>query len=360
MRTLDLGEDRRQGQPAGRDMSSAAACIPMRVRPDDPDYARQAAAEAAYWHEVHPCGLEATEDTHAPGPVDRYLNQRFTGDGEVCWYETIRRHGTFREAAVLGTSSLAVEERILATNPTVRATFFDLSGGPLTRRHERLAERYPGRVETRTADLNFVEFPPESYDLIVSSSTIHHVTNLEHLAAQINRTLTPEGSFFLDDYVGEPRFQFSAEKRRVYDEIFNRDRLRQGASPSGVVWLDASDLSPMCGVRSDEILPVFRTYLREVELHTAGALLTPLRRSRPADDSPGSPWVTDAWVLNQPRWRFYLCVLKHRWPRVFGRLPSMQSLVDPHLLEELALVGDVLADAGLLLPCQAYAVYRKR
>jgi SAM-dependent methyltransferase len=331
----------------------------MRVRPDDLDYARQAAAEAAFWHEVHPCGLEATEDVHAAGPVDRYLNGRFTGDVEVHWYETIARRGAFRRAAVLGTGSLAIEERILAANPAAHVTFFDLSGGALKRR-QRLAEGHPGRVETRAADLNFVELAPESYDLIVSSSTIHHVTNLEHLAAQINRALTPEGFFFLDDYVGEPRFQFDPTKKKIYEEIFNRDRVRQGANPTGVVWLDTSDLSPMCGVRSDEILAVFRAYLEEVELRTAGALLTPLRRSRPAEHSPDAPWVSDAWALNVPRWRFYLYDLRHRWPGIFGRPPSMQSLVDPRLLEELALVGDVLADVGVLLPCQAFAVYRKR
>lgn len=359
MGTLDLGEEQRPGEPPGLGADRAACADVMRVRPDDPDYVRQARAEAAFWQEIHPCGLEATEDAHAAGPVDRYLNERFTGDAGTCWYETIARRGEFRRAAVLGTGSLAVEERILATNPAVHATFFDLSGGPLARRR-RLAERFPGRVDTCTADLNFVELAPESYDLIVSSSTIHHVINLERLAAEIDRALAPGGYFFLDDYVGEPRFQFSAAKKRVYEEIFNRDRVRQGAKPSGVVWLDTADLSPMCGVRSDEILTVFRARLREVELHTAGALLTPLRRSRPADDGPESPWVSDAWVLNQPRWRFFLCALKHRWPRIFGRLPSMQSLIDPRLVHELALVGDVLADTGFLLPCQAFAVYRKR
>ena len=36
--------------------------------------------------------------------------------------------------------------------------------------------------------------------MIVSSSTIHHVTNLEYLACQINRALTPGGHFFLTDH----------------------------------------------------------------------------------------------------------------------------------------------------------------
>mgnify|MGYP001416484494 CR=1 FL=1 len=34
--------------------------------------------------------------------------------------------------------------------------------------------------------------------------------------------------------------------------------------PPGVLWRDASDLSPFCGVRSDEVLPVLASHLVEV------------------------------------------------------------------------------------------------
>ena len=123
---------------------------------------------------------------------------------------------------------MVLESRILEDNPALHVTFFDISEGALERRRELLGRRYPGRVETRVADLNFVELPSAAYDMIASSSTIHHVTNLEHLAAQVNGALVDGGYFFLEDYVGEPRFQFTAEKKRVYRQIFNRDQARRG------------------------------------------------------------------------------------------------------------------------------------
>src|SRR5205814_9343961 len=118
---------------------------------------------------------------------------------------------------------------------------------------ELLGERFPGRVRTETVDLNFVELPPETFDLVVSSASIHHVTNLEHIAWQINRTLTPEGWFFLQDYVGEPRFQFGPEKRRLVELLV--ETATPPARRCPMSWMDTSDLSPFCGVRSDEILP---------------------------------------------------------------------------------------------------------
>ena len=51
----------------------------LRVAADDPEYRRQAAAEAAFWERVHPLGLEASEDRYVDGPVERYVNERFTG-----------------------------------------------------------------------------------------------------------------------------------------------------------------------------------------------------------------------------------------------------------------------------------------
>jgi SAM-dependent methyltransferase len=329
----------------------------LRVLPDDPRYRRQAEAEAEFWRKQHPWGLEAVERRHEQGPVDRYQNERFSGDPGVPWYETIARRGSFRRAAVLGTSSLVLESRILEQNPALHVTFFDISEGALERRRELLGTRFPGRVVTRVADLNFLELPAGAYDVIASSSTIHHVTNLEYLAAQVNRALADGGYFFLEDYVGEPRFQFAPEKKRVYQQIVNRDQARRGVPMTGLIWLDTSDLSPFCGIRSNEILRVFAAHLDEVDVRRASALVTPLLRSRLAEDLPDSPWISDAWAARAPRWR--------RWKgyvakQLFGKLPSHQTLLPPDFLHELFVVGDVLAEAEILEPGLAFATYRKK
>jgi SAM-dependent methyltransferase len=332
----------------------------LRVVPDDPVYLAQAAAEKEFWMRMHPWGLESVEQTHQEGPVERYWNRRFTGDENVHWCETIARHGPFRRGAILGTSSLVLERRILETNPALHVTFFDISEGPLQRRRELFAKHFGGRLDTQAGDLNFLELPPLGYDLIVSSSTIHHVTNLEHLAHQINQALEPGGQFFLEDYVGEKRFRFDAEKKRIYQHVFNRDRIRQGRPPCDLDWLDQSDLSPFCGVRSDEILPAFRAHLSEIEVRTAGALVTPLVRSRPSQDHAHSPWQSDDWVLRQPFWSLFLGIARKRFPRIFGRNPSRETWLDPEFTHELFLLSDVLTELGFVKPNLAFARYEKR
>jgi hypothetical protein len=83
----------------------------------------------------------------------------------------------------------------------------------------------------------------------------------------------------LHDYVGPPRFQFPESTRRTYEQIVQRDSERIGATRR-VTWLDTSDLSPFCGVRSDEILPVLRAYLSEVAVREANPLFVCPVRSR--------------------------------------------------------------------------------
>jgi SAM-dependent methyltransferase len=204
-------------------------------------------------------------------------------------------------------------------------------------------------VRTETADLNFVELPPATFDLVASAASIHHVTNVEHLAWQINRTLTPDGWFFLNDYVGEPRFQFDAGKRRLVEILV--ENATPPARRRPMTWMDTSDLSPFCGVRSDEVLGVMRAFLREESLRTAGALSVALFRYK----------RTIAEPLPVPRlhvraWRG----LDDAFRRLRGRPKRARLYLPPALLDDLLRVGDLLADAGIVAPGNALGVYRKR
>jgi len=319
----------------------------LRVTADDPEYRRQAAAEAAFWQGVHPMGLEAMEARFVEGAIDRYVNTRFTGDPATDWISTIARRGTFHRGLMLGISSPKREIRLLETNPSLHVTLIDISAGAVERRAKQLGARFGDRIATATGDFNFLDLPADRYDLIVSSSSIHHTTNLEHLAFQLNRALTRDGYFFLEDYVGEPRFMFSDAKRQLYEMLYERDIKRQSGRKPGLVWLDTSDLSPFCGVRSDEILEVFRRFLDEVQVRTAGALTAPMSRTRPADWDEVWSRVT-YWQLVRAKVKQELGLARRNWE------------VNPKFLEELCLVGDTACDAGLLRPGIAFAVYRKR
>jgi hypothetical protein len=123
--------------------------------------------------------------------------------------------------------------------------------------------------------------------------------------------------------------------------------------------LDEKDLSPFCGVRSDEILPAFADHLDQIDVRTVGAFVTPLLRSHASQEHALSPWRTDNWLLKQPTWSFVLGVARHRFPRIFGRNASHAEMLNPEFMQELFLLSDVLTDLGLVKPHSAFATYKK-
>jgi hypothetical protein len=198
--------------------------------------------------------------------------------------------------------------------------------------------------------MNFLELERGSYDLIVSSASLHHVTNLEYVAAQINDALTAEGYFFLQDYVGEPRFQFCPAKRRIFEYLHDVETARTPRRP-GLEWMDASDLSPFCGVRSDEVLRVLGEYLSPVRVRTAGALTVPLMRTRPLHgEQPGPPSLARRLRL----------ALVARLYALRGLPPPADPPLPRRYLRQLMEIGDMLSDAGVFPPGTAFGTYRKR
>ncbi len=312
-----------------------------RVDRDDPEYRVHADAEAAFWQRTRgPCETSTSVDVFG-----RHTNRRLTGEERTPWHRVLCRHGVFRRGLSLGASSVVQDAEILQTNPELHLTVMDLSDVALARWQSALSARFPGRIETVTADLNFVTLDRAAFDLIVSSATLHHVINLEHVAAQIAHALAPDGYFFLYDYVGEARYRFSAEKRRLAETLHARAvaRRRVPGRP-GLMWLDdTSDrYSPFCAVRSDEILRIAAGVLAPVTLRTAGTVSGLLEFCRPLDPVP-------------PERSFFESTLDAL--RAFVGTPVVPG-ADAESLRELLLLDDVVCDAGLLQPHTAFGVYR--
>jgi len=315
------------------------------VAADDPAYARMARREAAYWARST-AGVLETAELGLPSPVDRYTNRRFTGDESIAWYEALPRYGDFRRGLVLGTSAMGQDACILETNPGLHLTFCDISPASLERWQRDLGAKFPGRVQTKVVDLNFASFEPAAYDLIVSSSTLHHVMNLESLAGEIDRALRPQGLFFLQDYVGETRFRFDRRKKCIFEALYDRDVARRPGHRPGLRWLNEDDgaRSPFCGIRSGDILRVLSERLECIDLHTAGAIAGLMLYAQPLHRPP---------IFQR---------LARRFSRIAGRPGAIAPAppVDDAFLRELLAVDEAVCDADVLLPYNAFAVYRGR
>jgi SAM-dependent methyltransferase len=318
----------------------------LRVQRDD-SYLRDLEAEAAYWDQPQIYSFDVERPV-----VDAYINERFTGDERTGCFDTIPRYGTFRRGCSFGSGSIREEARMLEANPELHLTFYDISAESLAERERTLGQRFPGRVETVRMDMNFVELPENTFDLIVSAGCLHHLENLEHVAYQINRTLTPEGHFFLYDYVGPARFQFPAHERRFFEATIEHARERHPVLQRWrVSWSDPNDWehSAFEALHPEETLGILRSYLDEQFVRPGGSLIWLLLWLRPADHTPRR----NGW------WRLLSS----------GRLFQKKTMLDnvPSLLDvfrdvapDLLWLDSALTDTGLFQPWDVFAAYKKR
>lgn len=71
------------------------------------------------------------------------------------------------------------------------------------RYYESIKEQVPGSVEYQAADMNTIQLPENTYDVIVVKSVLHHLINLDHTIAEIHKALKPGGLLWASDTDGD-------------------------------------------------------------------------------------------------------------------------------------------------------------
>jgi 2-polyprenyl-3-methyl-5-hydroxy-6-metoxy-1,4-benzoquinol methylase len=171
-------------------------------------------------------------------------------------------------------------------------------------------ETLAGSVAYQTADLNTLDLPADSYDVIVAKGVLHHLQNLENLMDGVHNALKPGGLFWISDITGDETWPvvwiagaltLLLPTRVSYREKF-RGLIRVGLhAPRRLrASMQAEGLSPFegagrksgwlelvrqrFGIENCARLPAFTGYVAE-ELKLADALAFPLLRIICAADS---------------------------------------------------------------------------
>ncbi len=226
--------------------------------------------------------------------VRKYQFKCMTGNEEMDYLQYTLRH--IREhvgvkglrALMLGCmeSEMPPEIALLDTGFFDRIEVMDIAGGLLDKQRERvLNHRGVTCIEHIKRDFNSLELEENSYDLILSVGTIHHIENLELLFAQINKALALRGVLVLRDYVGPNRMQFTEEQISLINEILSILPERYRKNRSGIVRSryintpleDILKVDPSESVRPQDTLPVMKEHLDVIRLaNTGGTILHPL------------------------------------------------------------------------------------
>ena len=129
-------------------------------------------------------------------------------------------------------------------------------------------------------DLNNISLPENTYDLVITQNCLHHVLQLEHLAEEISKSMTPNGVLWIHDYVGETQFQYSDERLEIVNSILailpEKMRINKlnGNLIEKVVRPEPGKLvSPFESIRSEEIIPIFLEKFEVIEKFEFNSIL---------------------------------------------------------------------------------------
>ena len=145
-------------------------------------------------------------------------------------------------------------------------------------------------------------FEESSFDAVFGVGSVHHCANLDQLYAAIVRLLTPEGWFFLDEYVGPDQFQYStshlAQVTALADMLPDwllttaSGAIRRGFRAPTVNEVMAVD--PSEAICSSQILPLLPTYFDVVALRPYGGSVLQLLLADVAQNfqtQQAQPWL---------------------------------------------------------------------
>jgi SAM-dependent methyltransferase len=197
----------------------------------------------------------------------RHINEDISGDPDVNWL-TFTKQRFFPDPVELALSlgcGYGIVERVgIEQEIARRFEGYDIAPEAVAVATEEAEKAGIGdRIVYAAADLNAIELEPGRYGAVFAAQTLHHIEALEHLLDQILGSLTEDGLFVVNEYVGPKRFQFPDEYLPLMDGLLealpesHRRSLKDGTvkeKANRPTAKEVYDVDPSESVRSDEIM----------------------------------------------------------------------------------------------------------
>ena len=237
--------------------------IVRRAMADRSVYDAMAARENEVWGKILPDrerSEAAIEDTKAS--IELRVGRHFSSLSTLAHERKLK----FEHGLTLGCGA-GRGERELIRNGVCR-TFhgIDISENAIVAARE-IAKEQSLPLTYEVADLNFVELPEKTFDLVVAQTCLHHILFLERVAEQVWRSLKSDGYLWIHDFIGETQGQYDLKRISLMNRIlailpekFRKNRIT-GRLVTEIKRPEPGHLgSPFESIRSSEIVPVFQRW----------------------------------------------------------------------------------------------------
>jgi len=237
--------------------------IVRRAMADRSVYDAMAARENEVWGKILPDrerSEAAIEDTKAS--IELRVARHFSSLSTLARERKLK----FEHGLTLGCGA-GRGERELIRNGVCR-TFhgIDISENAIVAARE-IAKEQSLPLTYEVADLNFLELPEKTFDLVVAQTCLHHILFLERVAEQVWRSLKSDGYLWIHDFIGETQGQYDLKRISIMNQIlailpekFRKNKIT-GRLVTEIKRPEPGHLgSPFESIRSSEIVPVFQCW----------------------------------------------------------------------------------------------------
>ncbi|MGI8889160.1 MAG: class I SAM-dependent methyltransferase [Chthoniobacterales bacterium] len=240
-----------------------ARAIIDRAMSDPAVYQEMARREGEVWGNILPARdrSEAVEKDHAAS------QNLLLGRHQSSLAQVAKERGfQFEKGVSLGCGAGRLERSLLAQGVCQSLHGIDVSEGAVAEARA-IAERESLPLTYEVADLNFVQLPPKTYDLVIAQTSLHHVLFLERVAAQAWQALRENGLLWIHDFIGETQGQYDPKRLALINELLAilPEKFRTNTIQKRIVTQARRPVpgflgSPFEKIRSEEIIKVFEQW----------------------------------------------------------------------------------------------------
>jgi SAM-dependent methyltransferase len=220
--------------------------------------------------------------------VQERLNALVSGDPNIDRFQYfLRKYLDGRlpveRALTLGCGHGELERGISKYNLARVHEGVDIASGAIDEARLLAHEAGFNHLHYTSADLNAIQLPKFHYDVVFGVMSIHHIQALEHVFEQVSESLKPNGYFFLDEFIGPTRFQWSDAQLEAINRQLDAmpdflklrvDRPNEIRPPILRPTIEEmNSVDPSEAIRSAEIVPLVSRFFDIVEMKGCGGSL---------------------------------------------------------------------------------------
>jgi SAM-dependent methyltransferase len=240
-----------------------AADIISRAMADRSVYDAMAVRENEFWGKILPereSSEAAIEDTKAS--IELRVGRHFSSLARLAQ----ERQRKFEHGLTLGCGAGRCERELIRNRVCRTFHGIDVSANAIVEARE-IAKEQNLPLTYEVADLNLVELPEATFDLVVAQTCLHHILFLERVAEEIWRSLKTDGYLWIHDFIGETQQQHDLRRLSIVNQILAvlPEKFRKNQITGRLVTQSRRPepghlSSPFESIRSSEIVPVFQRW----------------------------------------------------------------------------------------------------